>query len=348
MAAILGAAAALPARARAQTRDELVERLARATSLGVERKLAENASAAARRESAPRIGRSGSIAVALGSSDTTGRADSLAAGLAALVDSAAPWARPFADSVAFASGLTLAELSAVPGLTGRRPLGFEMPSRQGLTEGVQAAAWTLSMALIAGDSLLSRWAGTGVDLRWDPRERNALVITELIDGRTASGRSCLSGRAESCADWLAISDRAYTAADAREMLKVLFPQEPGRLPGLFGACRQGDDDACLRAGILGHFAASDEARRSLFHFIAARYGPDATRRLLTDHRGTIGTRVTRATGKQPVPLAREWREWLFAEAHWQPVRAGVREAVPALAIVGLMLGLAMRSGRWRA
>lgn len=332
----------------AQTRAELVDRLARVTSLGVERKLAEYASGerdpSSRRP--PQIGRSGSIVVALGPDDPPGSAQAIAAGLAALVDSAAPWALPFADSVVLFSHFRGAD--TLQALTGRQPLRFELGSNQSMVGSVQDAARTLSIALIARDSVIRSWAGSGVDLLWNARERNPLIIAELITGRSSSGRGCLSGRVESCAIWLGLDDRStYTAEDARRQLRVLFPQEPDWLPGLYGACRQGDDDSCFRANIFGHFVSSDEARRSLFHFIAATYGPDATRRLLADHTGSIGSRITRATGKQPVELATEWRAWLFAEAHWRPVTAGVRETIPAIVVVGMMLGLAMRSGRWR-
>ena len=315
MAAVIGTVgSAVPL--RAQTRDELVDRLSRATSLGVERKLAEYASGERGRRPAPQIGRSGSIVVALGPNDSSGRAQAIAAGLAALVDSAAPWALPFADSLVLFSHFV--GVDALHALTGRRPLYFEMGSNQSMAGGVQAAAWNLSIALIARDSVIRNWAGSGVDLLWNARERNALVITELIRGTTSNGRGCLRGRAESCAIWLGLDDRAtYPAADARQQLRV------------------------------GHFVSSDEARRSMFHFIAVRYEADATRRLLNDHTGSMVARVTRATGKQPVELATEWREWLFAEAHWRPVTAGVREAIPAIVVAGMMLGLAMRSGRWR-
>jgi hypothetical protein len=332
---------------RAQAREELADQMARITARGVAWKLADpRFGPRAQRAPAPQIGRSGAVVVAIGSDDPAGRAQAIAEGLASAIDSAAPWARPAAERVVFFAHTW--GVSSLQGTTGRRPIHFDAPRPVLVARSVQAASWTLGIAMVADDSIMRSWVGNGVDLLWDSRERNALIIAELIRGGSPSGTDCLRGGAAACAMWLGLDERArYTPEDARQQLRDLFSQARRPLSEPYESCWQGDDEACYRIQII-RYPSSDDARRSLFHFVAATYGPDVTLRLLADGASSIGARLTRATGKPPAQLASAWRTWLFAEAHWEPVRAGAREALPTMVVIGLMLAFATRSGRWRA
>ena len=112
---------------------------------------------------------------------------------------AAPWALPFADSVALFTNMR--GMETVHALTGRRPLRFELGPNQSPALAVQSAGWVLSIDLIARDSVMRNWAGSGVDLLWDAMERNALVISELIAGKSVAQRLDPGNDAEALNCW---------------------------------------------------------------------------------------------------------------------------------------------------
>jgi hypothetical protein len=339
---------------------ELRARLDRA-----ERMAAQHREQRRRREGVAQLGLESGVLVAIPGTEPAGRARALARAIGDTVAShAARLAEPierFAIVDARArEGVRWAlegpDTGLVRELRRRTTVRFEWPTAGPPSEdsllawAAIAGAQALLDHLIRYDEPLQRWLEWRYELHWSARESNRSVVAELLYGPWTRGRECLAGDGLACARWLGLNEGAsavrerYTPAEARRLAR---PAEWARASSHQEACGQGDVEACYRQLVGVEVPASLGARRSFLAFVRARYGREAMAAVLAD-RSAIGARVTAATGAGLEELGREWREWLLRETRWQPVRAGMRELLPTLLLVGVLVTMAGRSGRWRA
>jgi len=243
-------------------------------------------------------------------------------------------------------------------LAGREIVPLPEPSRSG-DEHKGDASWRKA-AIVSGIHAIGEvltprtvrtWAGA-LYVVWDPAVENAGVIRGMIGDPSVPASGCVAGVAASCAAFLGIDDgpdvlrRRFPSADARRLGVLVGRRDAARAR----QCGSGDERACYE--LLARYGppspSSEYQRQSMLFFVRDRFGAAALRGLLADTSTRMEVRLRRATGLAPAALAEAWRSWVFRTAHWEPVRAGVREAVPVVLLVGLLLTLAARSGRWRA
>jgi hypothetical protein len=99
-------------------------------------------------------------------------------------------------------------------------------------------------------------------------------------------------------------------------------------------------------GYLPSIPAGPALRSSLLAYVRALPG-DLLVPALADHSGPVGERLRRTAGVTEDSLVRGWRIWLLTGGGQRLVTAGVRDALPALVLSGLLLLSATRGGRWR-
>lgn len=256
----------------------------------------------------------------------------------------------------------LARITLVAGmegvqLDGRRTVTFSLSSDTSahvfLTYTVDNATWNLARAILSES--WRDYLDANLPLRWQPGRDNLPVIAELKAGELSRTRGCLANAAIDCAAYLGLDESRdplryrFTPDDIR--LRLARAWAPGSLrPGdPMRRCLEGSDAGCYSTWFAGTLSTPSigAARQSLVHFIRATHGADVARAMLADSAGTWGSRLRRATGKEPVAIAAEWREWLFASANQQPPTVSYSQAAVTLLVIGLLLAAATRSPRWR-
>jgi len=209
------------------------------------------------------------------------------------------------------------------------------------------------------DSTWQSWLPSDYGLYWRLDEEGESAIYHLASEATsATGKECLAGTVRSCRYWLGVDadsvpyDVRYHPDELRSAVSVRWADYLG--PEM-NPCRQGDDAACGRLfrGIregwrpLALIPAPSEARASLIRSVRAIHGADALRRAFADTAGSVGERLARASGMSEDSLTAQWRMWVLSRGRPERVTAGTGEAFSAIAFTAILLGLALRSGRWR-
>jgi hypothetical protein len=365
------AALGLPARLRAQDLPELRHRLeiARAQqpmdSESVARRIREgliNSNSpipqAIKRRAEPMVLSRGPGLVV---SQRTGSADELSR-VAARVDSAIREFGGFDTSrlghIALIDKVVLMSLALSPA-DEQRLAGYELlplPSRfrppvdDGLAYASLVEDAQQAIAAALEPEALRRWTAD-LAVTWDSVGMDRAVIEELFQDPSRRAAECLSGSADSCTAYLAIDEGADSLRHrftAEEVLR--FGRRAGAPGGSPAAeCGNGRIAACYEILAQEGFVAESEPiiRQSLLHYVRQRFGADAVRRVFLDS-GPMGARFRRATGQEPRDLAAAWRSHVLASSAWQPVHAGLGDALPAIVLCVVLVTLAARSGRWRA
>jgi hypothetical protein len=230
---------------------------------------------------------------------------------------------------------------------------------------ISSAPDTLANGLLAADVIGQAYLGTldeewrkwlpgDLAIGWTMRVEGGEAVRDLMAGGIRTGARCLAGSAPDCRLWLGLDrdDRAdrYQPAEIRRLLLAGY-WWPG-MRGLARQCADGADDACQTLARRGGYLvpavpAGLASRGSLIRAVRVCHGDGALRQALVDTTGSVGERLARATHLSEDSLVGEWRSWLLTGGGQPRVTAGVREAVPALIVAGLLLLAAARSGRWR-
>jgi hypothetical protein len=217
--------------------------------------------------------------------------------------------------------------------------------------------WVLGPLLSAyAASLDSTWADWTQNawgfVRWPDRaaERGG---KELLAAAWDVADRCLAGDPAGCRRFLGLDTDAhpyrvrFTPAERRRLLEGYWGGYRGIL-----ACRNGDDDACVRVlettpfTGMGGIPAGGDTRAGLLASMAAMHGPAAVRTALADREGSVGERLARAAGISVDSLAMEWRAWALAGGRPYHVRAGLGDLLAAALIVGILVSASTRSQPW--
>ena len=288
--------------------------------------------------------------------DVTGRR--IVAGAVAMLDDMGGIPRGFIGSLVLVSDYAM-DVDSVLRATGLRSR-VRVHLDVGLHPDTLADDWkvatTVGRAFFGSrDREWREWLPWNVSVGWTMARDGQAAIRELMAGDTRAGAKCLAGEARSCRLWLGLDRDAnpyavrFTAAELRRTLAGRFFGSVG--PSLIKDCLAGTDDACVRASsrgdVLPAIPAGYEARASLLRAARALHGPSVLERALADTTGSLGDRLARAAGVGTDSLVSEWRTWLLTAGGMARVRAGAREALPALLFGGLLLAAAAGSGRWR-
>lgn len=210
------------------------------------------------------------------------------------------------------------------------------------------------------DSTWRSWLPDDYGVYWRADAEGEYALHQLASENTsATGKECLAGTIRSCRYWLGIDadsiayDVRYHPDELRTAINgISFSRNPG--PGM-ASCRQGDDAACVRLfqGLEGNWRplavipAPAAALASLLRSVRALHGADAVRRALADSAGSVGERLARVSGVSEDSLVAQWRMWVLSRGRPERVTAGMGEALSAIAFTVILVGLALRSGRWR-
>jgi len=251
-----------------------------------------------------------------------------------------------------------AALLAAPGLRGRARVNLQWNvNTQGRSLGND---WLLVEPVVRAfretrDSTWRAWLDYSYGVYWYPADAGEAAIAHLTSPEAATGKECLEGRPRSCRLWLGVDN------DSQPFLARYKPEELTQLArgrvlmsGVDGsACRAGEAAACARVfenrPWLGVHAipAPDHMRSSVIRALRQLHGPEAVRRALADRIGSVGERLSRAAGVSEDSLMIEWRHWVLSRGRTERVSAGGGDALMALLVSALLVGLAARSGRWR-
>jgi hypothetical protein len=232
---------------------------------------------------------------------------------------------------------------------------------------ISAAPDTLADGLLAADVLgqsylgtldpeWRKWLPTDLAMGWTMRIEGVEAVRDLMAGETRTGALCLAGEEPQCRLWLGLDRERdahaerYQPAEVRRALLGRYWWR-GMGGGLAGQCADGSDEACERLARLGDWIpavpAGFASRGSLVRAVRTLHGEEALRQALADTAGSLGERLARAAHLSEDSLVGEWRSWLLTGGGQPRVTARVREAVPALVVVSLLLLAAAGSGRWR-
>jgi hypothetical protein len=249
-----------------------------------------------------------------------------------------------------------AGILAAPALRGSRRVWMEWPQPADTT----AVSWRIASRLAAAyretlDSAWQAWLPQDYGVQWERAREGQAALNALTLPREASGSECLAGKPAECRLWLGVDPdehpyaSRYRPAELRSIVQERSYDE--RADADRSSCLNGADDACLRLverqRWLSPIPAPDPARVSLIRAVHALHGAEALRSALADTAGGIGERLARASGISEDSVVAEWRTWVLSRGRPQRVRAGFGDALPVLALVGLVLFAAARSGRWR-
>ena len=243
------------------------------------------------------------------------------------------------------------------GLLGRATIGIDLP----LVPDTLVAGWSVAAAVVrAYEATLDRawqdWLPTDLSLGWRVAADGPAAVRALMEGDTRAGAKCLEGEVARCRLWLGLDDdpdpfqARYEPGEIRHLVAQReWFYEPERADA--EQCVAGSDDACLRFAegtrFVPRIPAGAAARRSLLRAVRALHGPDALLRALADTSGSLGQRLARVARVPEDSMVAEWRSWVMTEGGQARVTAGVGDALPVLAFVGLLLLAATRGGRWR-
>ena len=356
-----GACSALRAQG---ARDELSRSralLARAESLKAE--LDRRDSVARRLQYRERLARrftAGALTVLLPDTVAEAIGERVAGDAAALLDSLETVPQSFISSrvvVAFGTAGVDSVLRA-EGLSSRASMNADFgPRIDTLTGGFVAAAAVAGAYWSALDRLWRSWAPSGLTLDWLDAREGAEARRQLMAGETRVAARCLEGAMSQCSEWLGLDPEAhpyrvrYTPNELRRTLKVLM-QQFGPNSRIATECIGGSDEACVSYFESTRFSldpipASMSARGSLLRTVRALHGAADLRRALTDTLGSVGQRLSRASGVSEDSLLAEWRRWLLTGGRWRHVTGDPKDALPVAVFGALLLVAAARSGRWR-
>ena len=188
-------------------------------------------------------------------------------------------------------------------------------------------------------------------VRWGPNDRNYELARFTSEGIKLAGKECLAGLLASCRAWLGLDADSnvfttrYRPSELMDAARWVGVNREGSV-----ACQAGNMEACERVfsrGGLDSIPADGVDGASLMRAVLERHGVPAVRAAIKDRRGSIGERLARATGLPEDSLVSEWRMWVLGGNRVDRVQAGPGEALSALACSALLLGLALRGGRWR-
>ena len=187
--------------------------------------------------------------------------------------------------------------------------------------------------------------------RWTSVDRAYTLERFTSASLKLTGKECLAGTLASCRAWLGLdadSNVFTTRYRPRELMEAARWLGTNREGGV--ACQAGNLEACERLfarGGLDSVPADAIDRASVMRMLQERHGSAAVRAAMRDTRGSLGERLARAAGIPEDSLVSEWRMWVLGGNRAGRVEAGPGEALSALACSVLLLGLALRGGRWR-
>lgn len=217
-------------------------------------------------------------------------------------------------------------------------------------------------AVPRGDRALLDWLGMSLVPGDDPPRERSVVYVELVTASASVARRCHAGALAACADALGLlpldgaPERWWTAAERRAVVvatyaSYYFRNRPA-LRALTTACvERGADTACVRLleGVdRGTWPRplSPAARAVLVRRALERGGRGAYLALIGDSTTAVPARLTRIAGVPLDTLVAEWRD-LVARSRPRPVAVPWGNAVVALGWLGILMGCALRSSRWR-
>lgn len=249
-------------------------------------------------------------------------------------------------------------LLALPSLRGRTPINAEWGGELTSFNSARAALLEpLATAFVQRqlDDTWRAWLPRTFGVNWDDGDAEGALDELAAASAYIRGRECLAGRLASCRLWLGIDDDSlpysvrFTRAELVEALRL-----SGYVTGPEGrACQAGNGDACARflaaseRVLFDAVPAPPHIRASLVRSLRVSSGPEAMRRAFADSTGSIGARMARAAGVPEDSLVDRWRTWVLSRGRAERVSAGAGDIATALAFTFILLGMAVRSGRWR-
>lgn len=207
------------------------------------------------------------------------------------------------------------------------------------------------------DATWRSWAPGDLTLSWLEARDGEQARRELLGGDVRVGARCLEGDVAQCRLWLGLDREArpfrvrYAPGELRRLISggTWWEYESSGQPAR--DCVHGSDEACIRFVESGRFVdsipAGALARGSLLRAVRALHGATALGSALADTAGSVGARLTRASGVSEDSLVAEWRAWLLTGGGGRRVTADVGDGVPVVIFGVLLLFAAARSGRWR-
>ncbi|HEY2806983.1 MAG TPA: hypothetical protein VGI92_14080 [Gemmatimonadales bacterium] len=207
------------------------------------------------------------------------------------------------------------------------------------------------------DSTWQKWLEGQLVLAWNSNLDGERALDDLASvGGYVSGKECLAGMLASCRQWLGLDDspQPYSVRyRPQELVSALRNSDGSHGNPTEDRCRGGDAQACAEFFTLMSWhplpsiPASGEMRMSLLRELRERHGKEALRRVLADSAGSVGDRLSHAAGISEDSLVSEWRLWVLGRGRIERVTAGPGDLVSALLFSAILVGMAIRSGRWR-
>ncbi len=298
----------------------------------------------------------GPLVMLLPSSIGTETATRIAAGARGFLDGMIPASFEQEQLVVANSATGADSVLRVEGLTSRARLAAEVaPQPDSFANGwpvATAVAWAYRETL---DTTWRAWLPIALPFGWTLPRNGRAAVRDLMGGDVRTGADCLGGSVAGCRLWLGLDADSnpyrtrYTPAELRRELRNRWYGGESEMRALTRQCADGSDEACVRAAprVVPDVPAGNEARSSLLAFVRARQPAGALVRAFADTGGPPGARLARATRMSEDSLVAAWRIWLLTGGGLPRVKASLRDALPVVFFVGLLLLAASRSGRWR-